>query len=144
MCVLLRERFGGRDLARAHDRADPGDLPAHLFEPGDVVELTRGVLEPEVEERLLLFGEPDQQRLVVHLAQLGALGGHHPSSRTTKRAFIGSLWIASRIASRATASGTPESSNRMRPGLTTATHDSGLPLPEPMRVSAGFCVIGLS
>ena len=32
----------------------------------------------------------------------------------------------------------------MRPGLTTATHDSGFPLPEPMRVSAGFCVTGLS
>ena len=31
-----------------------------------------------------------------------------------------------------------------RPGLTTATHPSGLPLPEPMRVSAGFFVTGLS
>src|SRR5262245_51548103 len=32
----------------------------------------------------------------------------------------------------------------MRPGRTTATHISGLPLPEPMRVSAGFWVTGLS
>src|SRR5512145_801736 len=32
----------------------------------------------------------------------------------------------------------------MRPGLTTATHSSGLPLPFPMRVSAGFLVTGLS
>ena len=32
----------------------------------------------------------------------------------------------------------------MRPGFTTATHRSGLPLPEPMRVSAGFSVTGLS
>src|SRR5438445_382928 len=32
----------------------------------------------------------------------------------------------------------------MRPGLTTATHSSGLPLPLPMRVSAGFFVTGLS
>src|ERR1700710_2124873 len=31
-----------------------------------------------------------------------------------------------------------------RPGLTTATHPSGEPLPEPMRVSAGFFVTGLS
>ena len=31
-----------------------------------------------------------------------------------------------------------------RPGLTTATQPSGLPLPEPMRVSAGFLVNGLS
>ena len=32
----------------------------------------------------------------------------------------------------------------IRPGLTTATQRSGLPLPEPMRVSAGFSVTGLS
>src|SRR5439155_776919 len=32
----------------------------------------------------------------------------------------------------------------MRPGLTTATHSSGLPLPLPIRVSAGFFVTGLS
>src|SRR5438309_1512211 len=32
----------------------------------------------------------------------------------------------------------------MRPGLPTATHSSGLPLPLPMRVSAGFFVTGLS
>src|SRR3989442_3776618 len=31
-----------------------------------------------------------------------------------------------------------------RPGFTTATHPSGLPFPFPMRVSAGFLVIGLS
>src|SRR5699024_12587404 len=33
---------------------------------------------------------------------------------------------------------------RSRPGLTTATQYSGLPLPEPMRVPAGFSVTGLS
>src|SRR5512134_1802670 len=32
----------------------------------------------------------------------------------------------------------------MRPGLITATHSSGLPLPLPIRVSAGFLVTGLS
>src|SRR4051794_41841092 len=39
---------------------------------------------------------------------------------------------------------TPSSSNITRPGFTTATHISGDPLPLPMRVSAGFFVIGLS
>ena len=41
-------------------------------------------------------------------------------------------------------SGTPASSNMTRPGLTTATQCSGEPLPEPMRVSAGFFVYALS
>ena len=48
------------------------------------------------------------------------------------------------MASRASGSGTPDSSNITRPGFTTATQPSGLPLPEPMRVSAGFFVTGLS
>src|SRR5207245_2208465 len=45
---------------------------------------------------------------------------------------------------RATPSATPHLSQRMPPGLTTATHSSGLPLPLPIRVSAGFFVTGLS
>src|SRR6202043_1167285 len=65
-------------------------------------------------------------------------------SRSTNLDFSGSLWAARRIASRASGSGTPASSNITRPGLTTATHPSGEPLPEPIRVSAGFLVTGLS
>ena len=60
------------------------------------------------------------------------------------RHFIGSLWIARVSAVRAVASFGYESSNSTRPGLTFATHHSGEPLPEPMRVSAGFLVIGRS
>src|SRR5580700_8354183 len=52
--------------------------------------------------------------------------------------------MARSMAARARGSSTPASSNRIRPGCTTATHSSGLPLPEPMRVSAGFWVTGLS
>src|SRR5262249_49515982 len=44
----------------------------------------------------------------------------------------------------AVAKSTPSISKMIRPGLTTATHPSGAPLPLPMRVSAGFFVIGLS
>ena len=60
-----------------------------------------------------------------------------------KRAFIGSFWIARSHRLAGDGSVTPASSNSTRPGFTTATHFSGLPLPEPMRVSAGFCGDGL-
>src|ERR1019366_7656663 len=52
--------------------------------------------------------------------------------------------MARSMASLASSGSTPANSNRMRPGLTTATQCSGLPLPEPMRVSAGFWVTGRS
>src|SRR5689334_17253333 len=65
-------------------------------------------------------------------------------SRTMTCVWTGSLWAARRIASRAEGSSTPAISNRTRPGLTTATQWSGAPLPEPIRVSAGFFVTGLS
>ena len=62
----------------------------------------------------------------------------------TTRVATGSLWLARRIASTAASWSTPAISNRIRPGLTTATQWSGAPLPEPIRVSAGFLVAGLS
>src|SRR5580692_5076275 len=52
--------------------------------------------------------------------------------------------MARSMASRARSGSTPANSNRIRPGLTTATQCSGLPLPDPIRVSAGFWVTGLS
>ena len=45
---------------------------------------------------------------------------------------------------RAVAFGTPSISNKILPGRITATHCSGAPLPLPIRVSAGFLVMGLS
>src|SRR5918994_563348 len=56
---------------------------------------------------------------------------------------MGSFWAARCMASRASASSTPLISNITRPGLTTATYASGLPLPLPILVSAGFLVTGL-
>src|SRR5438876_2419017 len=58
--------------------------------------------------------------------------------------LIGSLCAASRMAEKAVARSTPSISNKTFPGRITATHCSGAPLPFPMRVSAGFLVIGLS
>ena len=47
-------------------------------------------------------------------------------------------------ASRATFSGTPSTSNMMRPGATRVTQSSGAPLPLPMRTSIGFFDTGTS
>src|SRR5665811_6310 len=108
-------------------------------------------IRDRVEELFLGLAKLVDQTVVVEAAQLS--GSHFtgpdchqtsPPSRRTKRHFIGSLCIASRRASRATSSVTPESSNITRPGLTLAIHHSGEPLPEPIRVSAGFLVNGRS
>src|SRR5215475_344029 len=58
--------------------------------------------------------------------------------------LIGSFAAASSMARWAVARSTPSISKMIRPGLTTATQPSGAPLPLPIRVSAGFFVIGLS
>src|SRR5262249_24197344 len=141
--LLGRQRLGGRDLALAQQRFEPGDVLPHLAQPRAVVELPSCVLEAQVEQLLLRLGQPVLELHLVELAQL-ACPRHASPGRRTKRVLIGSLCRASRMASRATSSGTPDSSNITRPGFTTATQCSGLPLPEPMRVSAGFWVTGLS
>src|SRR5580692_5520397 len=64
--------------------------------------------------------------------------------RSTKRGLMGNLAAASASASLATWMVTPSISNMMRPGLTRATHNSGVPLPEPMRTSSGFFDTGTS
>src|SRR6266446_2933080 len=56
----------------------------------------------------------------------------------------GNLSAANRSDSRATDSGTPSSSNRILPGRTVATQNSGWPLPFPIRVSGGRAVTDLS
>src|ERR1039457_3232175 len=58
--------------------------------------------------------------------------------------LMASLWAARRIAASAVGRSTPSISNKILPGRTTATHCSGAPLPFPIRVSAGFLVMGLS
>src|SRR3954464_6939814 len=64
--------------------------------------------------------------------------------RATKRVLIGSLAAASVSASLAVCTVTPSISKMTRPGFTRATHNSGVPLPEPMRTSAGFFDTGTS
>src|SRR5206468_569399 len=64
--------------------------------------------------------------------------------RATTLVLIGSFSAARSNASLATGPGTPSSSNRIRPGFTRATQNSGAPLPEPMRTSAGLELTGTS
>src|SRR5262249_23703383 len=58
--------------------------------------------------------------------------------RSTKRVLTGNLAAASASASLATSTDTPSTSNRMRPGLTRATHNSGVPFTRPKASSKGF------
>src|SRR6202000_3222301 len=136
------------ELALAHHGVDPGDVLLHRVEPPVALQLAGGLLEAQVDQLLLGLAQAGLEVGVVHLIQLMCLqtAGHQnsPASREMKRVFMGSLCCARRMASRAVPSSTPDSSKSTRPGLTLATHHSGEPLPEPMRVSAGFLVSGRS
>src|SRR5581483_3963803 len=68
----------------------------------------------------------------------------YPSMRCTNTVRNGSLADARAKASRASGSVTPSISKMILPGWISHTKYSGLPLPLPMRTSAGFCEIGLS
>src|SRR5205814_7336656 len=144
----LNRRGRESQLALTHDRVDPGDLAPDDLQPPVVVQLACRGLDAEVEQLSLRLLQPRYQLVVGQLTQLARLGtrGHYasPTSRLTMRHFNGSLWIARRIASRAIASFGNDISNRMRPGLTCATHHPAEPLPEPIRVSAGFFVMARS
>src|SRR5215211_9121082 len=144
---LGRLGFGGGDLPLPQEGVDPGHLLAEVPEAGAVLEAPGGVLEAEVEQLGPRLAQPIDQLGVAQGPEGHDRGRHQTSSRlarVTKRALTGSFWMARSMAPRASSSLTPASSKRTRPGLTTATHRSGLPLPEPMRVSAGFSVTGLS
>src|SRR6185436_8169897 len=115
-----------------------------LPHPRGVLELAGRVLEAEVEHLLARVVRELHELRILKVMHLDSLHCWPDPSRITNLVFTGSLWPARRIASRASGSGTPDSSNITRPGFTTATQPSGVPLPEPMRVSAGFFVYGLS
>src|SRR5579872_266072 len=105
-------------------------------------------LEAQVEQlflRFARFGLKLRDRQIPHRFPVALLHAVTASSvRATILVAIGSFAAANSSARRPVAASTPASSKRIRPGRTTATQASGLPLPEPIRTSAGFFVIGLS
>src|SRR5450759_1712628 len=140
---------GRHRVRRAHvlRGLQAGDvLPEHL-DLHRILELARGLLEAEREEGLrpllrlgdLLLGGPVEHGLDLHRHLTVAR-----NVRETNRVLIPILSAARPKASRAVFSSTPSISKRMRAGRTTQTQPSGAPLPLPIRVSAGFFVIGLS
>src|SRR4051812_49206995 len=126
------------------DRLQPRDVAAHLTHPRRVLELAGGALETQVELLLLALEHLVIELLDVHASGFAGFHDHHSEMRATKRVLIGSLAAARSSASRAVCSGTPSISNRMRPGLMRHTHNSGVPLPLPMRTSIGFFDTGTS
>src|SRR5204863_186317 len=112
-------------------------------------ELAGGRLEAQV-ELLPLQVAQRLDELVVALAGIFSLGHYSPPRcevsprRATTLVLMGSFIAARSNASAASGPSTPSSSNRMRPGFTRAAQNSGEPLPEPMRTSAGFDETGTS
>src|SRR6185503_11209444 len=78
------------------------------------------------------------------LAFMAAFPLFYPSIRCTEAVRNGSLAAASAKASFASAASTPSISKMILPGWISHTKYSGLPLPLPMRTSAGLREIGLS
>src|SRR3954463_12884921 len=129
------------------DGLDTGDVAAGFAQPRGVLKLPGGALEAPIEALLLQIENGVGHLIGAHCADIGAFHlGHDPHSamRATKRVLIGSLAAASDSASFAVCTVTPSISKMTRPGFTRATHSSGVPLPEPIRTSAGFFDTGTS
>src|SRR5260221_1446510 len=140
--LLLR---GGRTGALAQDGLDARDVTTDLAHARRVLELAAGALEAQVEGLLAEVLDLLLQLVGGLRSDVWRLHADASSpSLVTNRVPIGSLAAARSKASRASDAGTPLSSNMIRPGLTRQTQNSGVPLPLPMRTSAGFCDTGTS
>src|SRR5205807_9229563 len=137
-------------LLRAHlrgDGLDAGDIAASFTQPRGIFQLPGGALEAQVEALLLQIEDGVLHLIGAHRADIVDFHlrhDHYSAMRSTKRVLMGSLAAARSRASLAVCTVTPSISKITRPGLTRATHNSGVPLPEPMRTSAGFFDTGTS
>src|SRR5665213_2534401 len=146
MCIRDRAcRYPLVPRALGQNGPDARDVAAHCAYAVGIFQLAAGALKTQIESllaKLLELALELVDRLGAHVANLHDAP---PSlSRVTIRVLIGSFAAPNKNASFASAAGTPSSSNRMRPGFTRATQNSGEPLPLPMRTSAGFTDTGTS
>src|SRR5689334_20267587 len=126
----------------SQQRLDLCDFATHALEVMGLRLLTGTLLHAQVE---LFATQLDQLRVEFLRGLFAAIFQfHHSTVRFTNWVCTDSLAAARRKASRASTSVTPSISYNMRPGCTTATQNSTLPLPLPIRTSMGFLVIGLS
>src|ERR1019366_342973 len=103
------------------------DVAANDAHARGVLELAGGALEAQVELLLLQLEHFVIELIERHRSYVGGFHGHYSAIRSTKRVLTGSLAAASPSASLAIATETPSTSNRMRPGLTRQTQNSGVP-----------------
>src|SRR4029077_8193695 len=144
---VVHRQGGEAELPFGDHGHDAGDVVAHLGDLARGFELADGVLESELVQLPPRRAQPVSQLVLFELPELVDFHWAPPvatDSVVTNRVLIRRLEAASFMASLATWGVTPPISKRMRPGRTTATQPSGLHLPEPIRVSAGFFVIDLS
>src|ERR1019366_4342692 len=134
-----------RQLPLPQDGVNPRPILLHLADLLQAFHLSHRHLKMKTEHLLVHFLQLLLYFLLVQIANFLRLHiRYSASSRPTNLVLMGSLWAASRMAASAVARSTPSISKRIFPGRITATHSSGAPLPLPIRVSAGFLVIGLS
>src|SRR5205807_10264742 len=94
------------------------------------LELTHRFLNPHPEQLIDQIAFLDAELVGAQVAQLRSLHSIFScAKRIANFVWIGSFEAASVNASRASFSETPSISKSTRPGLTTATHCSGAPLP---------------
>src|SRR6185437_17022442 len=138
---------GGRRF-RAQHGLDARDVLADLVDAMGLFQLAGGGLEAQVELLLLQLQQLGAElvaRQAADFVDLHAAACSTPASRrVTMRVRTGSLAAPRRSASRAMSSGTPSTSNMMRPGATRAAQYSTAHLPLPIRTSAGLSVTGTS
>src|SRR5689334_9430157 len=120
------------------------DIAADHTHPRRVLELTGCPLEAQIELLFLQLEHFVIELIERHRSYIGGFHRHHSAIRSIKRVLTGSLAAASPSASRATDTGMPSTSKRIRPGFTRTTQSSGVPLPLPMRTSIGFFETGTS